>query len=69
MPINTQKTRDGEIVSITVLRTLLSTGWDLSDKMQVIDGESFWLVEHDSTMDYCLASIRECDANDIHPRG
>jgi len=59
--VNTQKTRDGEIVSISVLRALLETGqWEVTRTSQVIDGESYWRAENDAAMDYCLVSISDC---------
>ncbi|MCA9265530.1 MAG: hypothetical protein KDA60_16835 [Planctomycetales bacterium] len=62
MAINVHKTRDGEIVSGTVLRALLATGeWEVTGISSVIDGATYWRVANLSAMDHCLASGDACD--------
>jgi hypothetical protein len=68
MTINTNRTRNGEIVSVAVVRALMETGkWSLLSAFQVIDGVSYWWVENDECADYCLVSIRACDAAGLAP--
>lgn len=62
MAINTHKTRDGEIVSVKVLRALLATGnWQVTGISQVVDGKSYWHVDNFFGADYCLASAEDCE--------
>lgn len=65
--INTKRRRDGEMVSVVVLRALLSDGWELTSTSQVVDGVSVWLVVHARRCDTCIVTIADCDAFDIHP--
>lgn len=62
MAINVHKTRDGEIVSGTVLRALLATGdWEVTGISSVIDGATYWRVANLVAMDHCLVSSEARD--------
>lgn len=62
MTVDVTKRRDGAIVSPRMARELVASGeWEVNRIHQVINGVSFWRVENDRLMDYCLVKIREWD--------
>jgi hypothetical protein len=59
--VNTQKKRDDAIVSGNVCRALVKAGWRVTRISQVIDGQSYWIVENAEAMDHALVSLADWD--------